>query len=178
MTYKDFLFISKGKYNKPKFIRISEMKNKPTLQKMLGQKIIMIKLQELLIQIGLNLRTPKFIISLIILELKKICEIVNMIIFMDKEQVDKDCGFRSLRTKAFVRDDLLEVTTSVWGIAKSRSERKVAELNLDLTEVLKPVLGGEKTRSDFDEKNLKLENNFENSFNNEKISDKNFEFEK
>jgi hypothetical protein len=49
----------------------------------------------------------------------------------------------------------------------------VAELNLDLTEVLKPVLGEEKTRSDCIEKNLKLENNFENSFSNEKISEKN-----
>jgi hypothetical protein len=94
--------------------------------------------------------------------LKKISGIVNLLIFMVKEQVDKDCGFSLLQTKPLVRDDLLEVTMPVTGVVKNRSERKVAELNHDLMEVLKPVLGRKKTRSVFGKENLNLEINLDN----------------
>jgi hypothetical protein len=122
---------------------------------------IILKLQENLFTIGLKLRTPKYLISLIILKLKKICGIVNLLIFMDKEQANKSCGFRLIRTKPLVRDDLLEVAMPVVGVVKNRSERKVAQLNDDQMELLKPVMGGKKTRYDFVEENLNLEFNLD-----------------
>jgi hypothetical protein len=130
-----------------RFIKIIEMKNKPTLRKIMGEKIIMKKLQENSFTIGLKLQTPKYLISLINFELKKFCGIVNFLIFMDKEQGNKKCGFRLIRTKPLVRDDLLEVATPVVGVVKNQSERKVAQLNNDMTEVLKLVLGDEENLS-------------------------------
>jgi hypothetical protein len=105
------------------YIKISEMKNSPTLRKIMGEKIMIEKLHENSFTIGLKLRTPKYLISLINFKLK-ICGIVNLLIFMDKEQVNKDCGFRLLRTKPLVRDDLLEVAMPVVGVGN------INEINL------------------------------------------------
>jgi hypothetical protein len=126
------LFISIKSKASIKFIKISEMKNSPTLRKITGELImfgIILKLQENSFTIGLKLRTLKFLISLINFNIGNSCGIVNLI-FMD-EQGDKKCNFRFISSKQLVRDDLFEVAMSVVGVVKNRSERKVTELNDD-----------------------------------------------
>jgi hypothetical protein len=83
-AYESYEF--RASYFTSKISKFNEMKNSPTLQKIMGEKNIMKKLQEVLITIGLKLGTPKFIKIMINYEIKNSYGIFNFEMVIEEEQ--------------------------------------------------------------------------------------------